>query len=140
MEDIGSFWPTSLNDLLGVLAVLFAFIGGAAATVLRYVRRPLSIRIDDHDKLFGALNEALDNIRNAARAIELRMTAQEQEMRMANVDRINLHESVSRISSEMQTLLKIAQSTQIERVEDLSEIRERLVRIETKVDDAKFKI
>jgi len=116
-----AFWPQSL---LGWLTVL-GLIGGGLATVMGFVR--------NLERLNG-LGDRLNALTQEVLRLETRTDGHERAMALSQADRTNLHESVARIATQMQTLMKVAQDAQLARVEDLGEIRERLVRIETKVD------
>jgi hypothetical protein len=116
-----TFWPSSLIGWFTVFGMLATAVGAVVAFA-----RTL-------DKING-FGERLNDHINGCDRLEGRVDAAERAMALSQVDRTNLHESLARLTSEMQTLLRVAQSAQIERMEDLGEIRERLVRIETKVD------
>lgn len=116
------FWPTTATGWIAVAV----FAASVLAGIWRFAKvanelNGFGLRLNKHDA--------------RAEAIEARMANAEQDAKFAALDRTNLHESITRLAVQMQTLVSVTQSSAVQRVEELSEIRERLVRIETKVDE-----
>lgn len=122
MTDV-SFWPVSLGEWLTIAGVIVATV----IAVWRFVRQPIMDKVNG----FGdRLNEHVGD----SKKLDGRLGAVERTLSLSEADRSNLHESIGRLTTEMQTLMKLTQRAEVSRAEDLGEIRERLVRIETKVD------
>jgi len=115
------FWPQTLVGWFTVAGMLSTAVAG----VIAFARTI--------DRLNG-FGERLNNHVESSKVLQGRLDAIERGMVLSQADRSNLHESLGRVSTEMQTLMKVAQRTEVTRASDLGEIRERLVRIETKVD------
>lgn len=123
VEETRSFLPTTLSEWLGV----FVLISGAIGAVWLFAWRPImdkialqAVQISGHEKEITAS--------------EARIEATERAHQLLHLDVGNLRESVTRMSVEMQTLINLTRDGAVSRAEELGEIRERLVRIETKVE------
>jgi tetrahydromethanopterin S-methyltransferase subunit G len=115
------FWPTSLVGWITVMG-MFGTMGSVLWAFAQTMAR------------LNGLGERLNEVVKELSNLDGRVGVAERSLILNQADRTNLHEAIARISVEMQTLTKVAQAAQVERMEDLGEIRERLVRIETKVD------
>jgi hypothetical protein len=116
------FWPTSLIGWL----TLGGLLAGIVATGWGFGKFL-------HD--LNGFGKRLNECEKAGEAFGARMTKIEQDAGFAALDRTNMREAISRLSTEVQTLAQLLRSSHDQRVEEQGEIRERLVRIETKLDD-----
>lgn len=117
------FWPVSLSEWLGVLAIL----AGGVGAVWLFAWRPIMEKI-------AQLNVRTDGHEKEITHVEGRLSSMEHAQQLGHLDVQNLRESVARLSVEVQTLITLTRDGSVTRAEELGEIRERLVRIETKVE------
>lgn len=116
-----TFWPSSAVAWLTLIGLL---AGGAAGvwkiTKVMHDINGLGERMNDHDERTASL--------------EGRQTKMEQDAKFSELDRQGMRESIGRLSTEVSTLAQLVRASQGEDREAQSEIRERLVRIETLVE------
>lgn len=120
------FWPTTLQGWLAVAGFLATAIVSIVGAVWASVRQPIMAKVN-------GLGKRVTDQEHISQRLTGRMESAERAIDLAQVDSSNLHESISRLSTEMQTLTNLTRTVQMERLEDMSEIKERLARIETKV-------
>jgi len=118
------FWPTTLQDWTYIAIAIAAAVGA----VWRFVRKPIM-------KEINAVGDRLNTEVGERVHLLGRVEASERAIELSRVDTANLRESVMRMAIEVQTVVKLAQDSAVERAEQLGEINARLERIETKVDE-----
>lgn len=122
IEITSTFWPTTLTDWLIVAGVLV----GVITAIWK-----LAKLLDEINAVGERVNEELAE----RKKLEGRQDATEGAQKMFQVGISNLHETVGRLQSELHMLVSLTRDGALDRANELGEIRERLVRIETKVDD-----
>lgn len=128
------FLPQTLGELIAVLLGLAALIAPVWLFAWKPLRAEIAAQASKSAETFGAQAIQLKGHDMEIARVEGRTDAIERAQALAQLDTQNLRESVTRMSVEVQTLITLTRDGAVTRAEELGEIRERLVRIETKVE------
>lgn len=128
---MSGFWPSTLNDWLVVAGV----VAGAVYSIWKYVKQPImdavkAVRVDMMDEI-NKVGERLNEHVGEARENVGRLAAVERRTEMHSIDQTNLHESLSRLTSEVQTLTKLQQKAEVDHAKERGEINSKLIEITT---------
>jgi hypothetical protein len=122
------FWPTTLAQWVGLVVQVTTITAALAALGWRLIRAPLL------DSING-LGERVKRIEVADEGHGARLHAMERHRELDARDRSDLRSHVDRVEGQLSRLISHIESERGHKGRADSEIRERLVRIETKVDD-----
>lgn len=142
--DGNGFWPTSLLQWGQLAAVYCVTLGGAVLAFWRFLIAPLHKSIAGEaavrERALEGVGDRIAEIARAATTSIGRVEILERQMERAVTDQERIHHDLGRLEALLKSFGENLHIREMERVEQMGEIRERMVRIETKIDIAQGRV
>lgn len=133
-----TFFPQTLDGWLKILLIYSVAAAGILVAVWRFLTHPIRDRIAAEAEARQAGDEGI-GARMADIAQVVHVNAGKHDlidrfMERSDADQKNMHEHMGRIDAQLSQLAEVVRKAELARVRELGEVREGLVRIETKID------
>ena len=131
---VGHFWPSSVEGWVGLVLALIGITSVLLGAIKLGIKDPLQKDVNGLGDRLKDVEVDVTKNKTDIESLKDRSGRMEGDQRDSSRDRLDLHEDVARLAGTVESLSRMVHDNEIATLEQRTEILERLVRIETKVD------